>query len=482
MTAAVGTRDAESESMPGTYILRRRGESRMKRPLMPVLLSVVLAGTVASQVPGGAAETSWSIGRSPASWTQAQSSGDKTVIADGLSLVGDDAGQWTSQWHQWQHRVDAAEVAAKAAVIRFTNQTMQVVINGSETPYADANRVPHTWYGRCMIAIVDENRWIMALRSGVNHIAWHTSRKRDTIHLLTSSDEGRSWSKLDCWFDGTPIEGIPYEDGESHSEPGLYRMPNGDLVLQFWRIDYSAGTKQLRSTDDGKTWVTDIDRIDIGGVIGAEGNRAIGTQDWLVDPENPTHVYMAFEYFDFNGKAGSLLARSTDNGRSYSFVSWIGPLAEMNDADSEATFEPAIEYVGNRTLVAVLRDVAGLGDAAGDRRTWETISTDMGLSFSPLTDVSSKISGGMPNGLWQRARLYKESNPVFQYENPFDYARGEGRLWGFGIHTTGGGWGVSPHTGANPPSTGPMTTADRGMGRSCCTVRCIRERTPDMGT
>ena len=221
-----------------------------------------------------------------------------------LSLTGGDAGQWTSKWHPWQGTVDAAEVAVRAAVAQFTNQTIQVVVKGSETPYTDASGVPHTWYGRCMIAIVDENRWIMAIRSGINHIAWNTPRKRDTIHLLTSSDEGRTWSKLDRWFDGTPMQGMPYEDGETHSEPGLYRMPNGDLILQFWRTDYSAGTKQLRSTDNGKTWVTDIDRINVAGVTGAEGNRAIGTEDWFVDPENPSHVYMAFEYFDYNRQGG----------------------------------------------------------------------------------------------------------------------------------------------------------------------------------
>ena len=66
--------------------------------------------------------------------------------------------------------------------------------------------VEHDWYGRCMIAILDARRWVMAIRSGINHIQWG---KRDAIHLLTSSDEGRTWSKLNHWFDGTPIEGLP---------------------------------------------------------------------------------------------------------------------------------------------------------------------------------------------------------------------------------------------------------------------------------
>lgn len=103
-----------------------------------------------------------------------------------------------------------------------------------------------------------------------------------------------------------PIDGMPYEDGQTHSEPGLFKMPNGDLLLQFWRTDYSSGTKQLRSTDRGKTWTSDIDRIHVMGVTGAEDDRAIGTEDYFVDPEHPSHVYMAFQYFHYNGQAGTL--------------------------------------------------------------------------------------------------------------------------------------------------------------------------------
>ena len=40
-----------------------------------------------------------------------------------------------------------------------------------------------------MIALVDENCWIMAIRYGVSHISWGN---RDTIHLLTSINEERT--------------------------------------------------------------------------------------------------------------------------------------------------------------------------------------------------------------------------------------------------------------------------------------------------
>ena len=381
------------------------------------------------------AETPWSLASS-GGWAQATGSTNNISIQDGaLVLEHGAAGQWTSAWHDWEGVVESVEVAVEADIALFDNKKIETVVAGADRPYTDADQVRHTWYGRCMIAIIDDSRWVMALRSGVSHIHWG---KRDTIHLITSADEGRTWSKLNRWFDGTPIEGAPYEDGHTHSEPGLYKMPNGDLILQFWRTGYSSGTRQLRSADNGKTWVADIDRISVKGVTGAEDDTAIGTEDYFVDPENPSDVYMAFEYYHYNSKAGCLLATSRDNGRSYSFVSWMAPLAHEKDPEGGAAFEPAIEYVGDRTIVAVMRD------GAGNRRTWQCVSTDMGASFSPLTDISDQVNGGVPNGLWQRARLYKESNPYFQRNTQLNYARGEGRLWGFGLHSNGGGYTRKP--------------------------------------
>ena len=124
---------------------------------------------------------------------------------------------WVSPWHRWPGVVDHAEIRVEAAIDLFDNKTIETVVDGSARPFTDADGVPHTWYGRCMIAIVDERRWIMALRSGVSHISWG---QRDAIHLITSTDEGRTWSELDRWFDGSPIRGMPFEDGHTHSERG----------------------------------------------------------------------------------------------------------------------------------------------------------------------------------------------------------------------------------------------------------------------
>ncbi len=373
----------------------------------------------------------------PLQWEQATASHDNTCQSKGILTLGDgEQGRWTSQWHSMRQPVSSFQVNVEARIDLFTHKTIETIVKGSQRPFADSDGLKHTWYGRCMIAIVDSSRWIMALRSGIGHVNWGM---RDAIHLITSNNEGRSWSPLNRWFDGSVIDGTPYEDGCTHSEPGLYRMPNGDLILQFWRTSFETGTKQLRSRDNGKTWLADHDRIRIVGVPGAADDRALGCQDYFIDPDNSSHVYMAFEYFHYNGRAGCVLARSVDNCRSYQFVSWLGPLADEGPGPhNKATFEPAIEYVGNRSIIAILRD------ATANRFTWQTVSMDMGLTFGQLKDISSQVDGGVTNGLWQRARLFKESNPCFQRNNCLDYSKGEGRLWGFGIHSNGGGYTRKP--------------------------------------
>ena len=362
---------------------------------------LVIAGLITIPVCRAATDAlagqSWTI-RSAADWKDQTASADRIVSQDG-SMVLDRAGegQWTGKWHEWQGIFDSAEMSVEAEIDLFDNKTIEVVVKGSEKPYTDSHGVQHDWYGRCMMAIIDENRWIMSIRSGTGHINWGG---QDTIHLLTSANEGRTWNGLNQWFDGSPIEGMSFEDGATHSELGLYRMPNGDLILQFWRTDYSSGTKQLRSTDNGKTWAVDIDRIHIDGITRVINGFGLGTKDWFVDPENPSHIYMAFQYYHYlpeeNGKtakASSLLAKSLDNGKSYNFLNWMSPLGVEEEKNSGATVEPAIEYVGNRTIVAVMRD------GVHNRWTWQAISTDMGAFFSKTVHIGDKIRGEVPNGL-----------------------------------------------------------------------------------
>ena len=158
-----------------------------------------------------------------APWKQATATAEQVTVGQhGLTLQQTPEGRWTSKWLDAPGGDSWKSVAVEAEIDLFANKTIEVVVDGSAKPFVDADGVEHDWYGCCMIAILDANRWVMAIRSGINHIQ---IGKRDAIHVLTSADEGRRWSKLNYWFDGTPINGLPYEDSHTHSEPGLYRMP-----------------------------------------------------------------------------------------------------------------------------------------------------------------------------------------------------------------------------------------------------------------
>ena len=172
------------------------------------------------------AEESWSV-RSSSAWKEETASADAVTVEDGrLFLDGARQGQWTSRWHDWRSTIQSAQIVVEAEIDLFANKTVEVVVDGSKKPYTDADGVPHDWYGRCMIAIIDENRWIMALRSGINHI---DIGKRDTIHLITSSDEGRTWSELNRWFDGTAITGMLTKMGIHTASRGSSECPTGIL-------------------------------------------------------------------------------------------------------------------------------------------------------------------------------------------------------------------------------------------------------------
>ena len=161
----------------------------------------------------------WSI-ESTTDWKDSEASSKNIILKNGVVLEKAGEGNWTSNWHDWNGKIDSAKIMVSVTGLdMFTNFTIESIVKGSKKPFTDADGVKHDWYGRCMIAIVDSNRWIMALRSGVDHINW---KGRDAVHLLTSTNEGRTWGKLNQWFDGSPIVGMPYQDGESHSEPGLY--------------------------------------------------------------------------------------------------------------------------------------------------------------------------------------------------------------------------------------------------------------------
>lgn len=123
----------------------------MKCVWIVLLVSGGLVGASVIQSFAAAAESPWSIERSRVSWSQSQAWGDKISVTNGVSLQGGNVGQWTSKWHSWQKPVDAAEVAVRAGVSRFTNQTVQVVVNGDDISPQISGGIPNTMWQRARL-------------------------------------------------------------------------------------------------------------------------------------------------------------------------------------------------------------------------------------------------------------------------------------------------------------------------------------------
>ena len=81
------------------------------------------------------------------------------------------------------------------------------------------------------------------------------------------------------------------------------------------------------------------------------------------------------------------LVKSDDNGATWDFVS------DVTGPSETAAIEFGMEYVGNNTIVAMIRS---LDHTAGYRR----ISTDMGATWGTLDNVTSSV------GILGRSRVY----------------------------------------------------------------------------
>ena len=125
--------------------------------------------------------------KSAADWREASDSAQGVAVGEaGLVLEGASEGSWTSGWHDWSGPIESARVTTTARLDLFSAKTIEVLVDGSEKPFTDAKGVAHDWYGRCTIAVLDENRWVMALRSGVDHISWDDWGCHSHHHLLRS--------------------------------------------------------------------------------------------------------------------------------------------------------------------------------------------------------------------------------------------------------------------------------------------------------
>lgn len=203
------------------------------------------------------------------------------------------------------------------------------------------------------------------------------------LHLMFSDDDGTTWTDPDTALDAGAVSGFPMNPtvsaGQDAGEPLLMEAPNGDLLLHMWRIDYSVsqgGTWQSKSTDGGETWSVPT-QIDFAG-IGSD-NNIFSTDDWFVFDGV---IYAAARVHSDTGPSTSknILISSDDNGATWTWVSDI-------TTTTDNTIECGLEYVGDDTIVAVLR-------TTNNTFALLTRSTDMGATWSvPIRDGYVTTSG-----------------------------------------------------------------------------------------
>lgn len=252
------------------------------------------------------------------------------------------------------------------------------------------------WWGRASIKRrPSDNALVMAYYRATAHDA-----NDGFVHLKFSNNDGTSWTAEDTDLLGNTIPDIGPSNGtasQDAGEPWLYVCPNGDLLIHTWRVDYGAdsdGTYQFRSTDGGTTWTEELKIINFTGP-GNDLNTFTTDDDFVLNGVIYAggRIYTSAALTDCN----MILVKSTDNGATWEYVSDITTAAEA------ACIEVGLEYIGNDTILAHIRDLA-------HTNAYQRISTDLGATWGSLTDVTAMLGIAARQRIYTVAHLRGEAN------------------------------------------------------------------------
>jgi hypothetical protein len=242
------------------------------------------------------------------------------------------------------------------------------------------------WWGRCSIKRrPSDNALVMAYYRATGH-----SVNGGDLHIKFSDDDGATWTAEDTKLGGGAVSGFPMNPPslsgvQDAGEPWLYVCPNGDLLIHMWKVDYgasNAGSWQSRSSDGGASWSTPT-QIAWGALSSTNTFQTDDDFVWDRTIYAGVRTYGDATYAD----CYLSLVKSSDDGQTWEYVS------DVTGPSETACIEFGMEYVGNGTIVAMIRS---LDHTAGYRR----ISTDMGATWGALTNVTSSV------GILGRNRVY----------------------------------------------------------------------------
>lgn len=214
----------------------------------------------------------------------------------------------------------------------------------------------------------DGSKWIAIYRSAPDH---STGGK---IHIRFSENEGAAWSNEDTFTDSNAVTGAPFTAHAPNTNCGegiVFVAPNGDILVHVAELGGTQyETYQYRSTDGGATFTDE-------GVIDSAADP-YGGQDYTIDGDDMFITVMLDNWTTCG------VYKSSDNGATWDFLSYIENTVQAN--------ETGIVYVGNNTLLAMMREW-GAEDA-----TYRYISTDRGVTWSARQAITEI-------GVVQRPRL-----------------------------------------------------------------------------
>lgn len=287
------------------------------------------------------------------------------------------------------------------------------------------------WFGRAAVKVIppvssDPNV------NGVVILVYKESTAHQyndgALHIRFSDNYGVTWSDEDKTLTGTSVTGFPMNPpdcvaGEDAGEGWLYIAPNSDLLLHMWRVNYGVtanGTYQSRSTDGGETWSTPA-AVDFTGI--ADDAKVFATDDDFV--YNGV-IYAGARVYDNATPSNSknILIKSDDNGTTWDYVSDISNF-------TTDTIEVGLEYLGNNTILAILRDM-------NNTYTYKATSMDMGATWSSLSDVTATLTASGRHRIYTRSHLRGGANwwqdPVlimvgFQLMSPGNSQQRRNAVW-----------------------------------------------------
>ena len=211
--------------------------------------------------------------------------------------------------------------------------------------------------------------WVLTYRKGTGHV------NVPLVILRRSQDKGKTWSPEVTYFD------------TSGPDPALVRTPDGDLILEFDKLDSNsvAGAAYSRSVDNGITW---------------------GPFTFFSQPVDK-HFAFAPSFFgngsvmyaasygtsSFDTNDSPYFLQSVDDGHTWTDVS------ELRNPGDPGLNETTIMQVGGQSLLAMMR-------AADSVNTYGSFSTDLGQTWGPIIPYTQQV------GVIQGPQLIQAGNAL----------------------------------------------------------------------